>query len=172
MTPLGVVPSVADAIRIDGPCPAFAPRLRSCFSTMPMHFPKSCLKAVLAHTRAPVWATIQACASFGTHPQTLPADHFIGKGLGPALYDREVHPSRLVEAGPRFIEQNVSHMDSLMHRNIEGFIQDSEVLVVGQSDQRRFSAFEELPRDGHTMFDLADFANRSELRGKLMELCG
>lgn len=172
MTRLGVVPSVVDAIRVDGPCPAFASRFRSCFSTMPMHFPKACLTTVLAHTRAPAWATIQACGSFGTHPQTLPAEHFIGKGLGPALYDREVHPSRLVEAGPRFIEQNVSHIDSLMHRNIEGFIQDSEVLVVGQRDQRRFSAFEELQRDGHTIFDLANFANRSELRGKLMELCG
>lgn len=64
MTRLGVVPSVSDAIRIDGPCPAIAPRFRSCFNMMPMHFPKVCLTTVLAHARAPAWTTIKACAIF------------------------------------------------------------------------------------------------------------
>lgn len=102
----------------------------------------------------------------------MPADHFIGEDLGLALYDREVHPSKLLETDLRFIEQNISHKGSLMHGNTEDFIEASGVLVVGTSDQRKFSAFEEQPRDGRIVFDLANFPNRSEWRGKIMELCG
>ncbi len=78
----------------------------------------------------------------------------------------------VIEAGLRFIERNISHVEQLMHGEIEGFSQDSAALVVGLSDQRRLSAFEVLPRDGDIFFDLAKFPNRSGLRGKIMELRG
>jgi GDP-mannose 6-dehydrogenase len=104
-------------------------------------------------------------------PLVLLAEHFFGKGLTLQVYDPEVHLSRLLGANRRFIEQHVPHLGSLMRSDIEGVIAESELLVVGLSDQRIFQALEQHVRPGQIVLDLVNIPRRESLRGTVTGLC-
>jgi GDP-mannose 6-dehydrogenase len=104
-------------------------------------------------------------------PLVLLAEHFIGKGLGLLVYDPEVHLSQLLGANRRFIEQHVPHLGSLMRSDIEGVIAESDLLVLGLSDERIFNALVQHVRSDQIVLDLVGLPGGKPLRGKLMGLC-
>jgi len=104
-------------------------------------------------------------------PLVLIAEQFIGKGLNVLVYDPEVHLSRLLGANRRFIEQHVPHIGSLMREDIENVIGESDVLVVGLSDEKIFEALGRHVREDQLVLDLVNIPRRENLRGKVMGLC-
>lgn len=104
-------------------------------------------------------------------PLVLLAEHFIGKGLSLQVYDPEVHLSRLLGANRRFIDQHVPHLGSLMNSDIEAVIAESDVLVVGLSDARIFSALAQHLREDQTVIDLVNIPQPEALRANVIGLC-
>ena len=104
-------------------------------------------------------------------PLVLIAEQFIGKGLSLLVYDPDVHLSRLLGANRRFIEQHVPHIGSLMREDIESVIAESELLVVGLSDERTYDALRRLVREDQVVLDLVNIPQCQTLRGKLVGLC-
>jgi len=87
------------------------------------------------------------------------------------VYDPDVHLSRLLGANRRFIEQHVPHIGSLMREDIESVIAESELLVVGLSDERTYDALRRLVREDQVVLDLVNIPQCQTLRGKLVGLC-
>jgi GDP-mannose 6-dehydrogenase len=102
-------------------------------------------------------------------PLVLLAEHFIGKGLSLQVYDPEVHLSRLLGANRRFIEQHVPHLGSLLQSDIEKVVAESDLLVVGLSNQRIFEALEQHVRADQTVLDLVRIPRK--LRANVVGLC-
>jgi GDP-mannose 6-dehydrogenase len=104
-------------------------------------------------------------------PLVLLAEHFIGKGLSLAIYDPEVHLSKLLGANRRFIEQRVPHLGELLHRDLAEVIAGAEVLVVGLNDAATVAALHERARADQLVVDLVGFARRPDLRAEYAGLC-
>ena len=104
-------------------------------------------------------------------PLVLIAERFIGKGLNLLVYDPEVHLSRLLGANRRFIEQHVPHIGSLMREDIEGVIEESELLVVGLSSPAIFDSLKRHVRHDQVVLDLVNIPKSNALRGKIEGLC-
>jgi GDP-mannose 6-dehydrogenase len=104
-------------------------------------------------------------------PLVLLAEHFIGKGLSLAVYDPEVHLSKLLGANRRFIEQRVPHLGQLLHRDLAEVMARSEVLVVGLNDAATVAALHEHARADQLVVDLVGIARRPDLRAEYAGLC-
>jgi GDP-mannose 6-dehydrogenase len=59
------------------------------------------------------------------------AEALIGKGLSLRIYDKHVALARLVGANKDYIEQQISHLSSLMVPTIDQVLDESDVIVVG-----------------------------------------
>ncbi|MGE5359900.1 MAG: nucleotide sugar dehydrogenase, partial [Bacteroidales bacterium] len=64
-------------------------------------------------------------------PIVILAEALLGKGLQLRIYDRNVSLARLVGANKEYIEQQIPHLSSLLHTNIDDVIDQSDVIVVG-----------------------------------------
>jgi GDP-mannose 6-dehydrogenase len=104
-------------------------------------------------------------------PLVLLAEHFIGKGLSLAVYDPEVHLSKLLGANRRFIEQHVPHLGQLLHRDLTEVMAQSEVLVMGLNDAATVAALHEHARADQLVVDLVGIARRPDLRAEYAGLC-
>lgn len=104
-------------------------------------------------------------------PLVVLAEHFIGKGFSLLVYDREVQLSNLLGANRRFIEQHVPHIGSLIRGSIEAVIADSELLVVGLSDELSLAKLRAHVRPDQTVIDLVNIPGRDDLRGEYVGLC-
>ena len=104
-------------------------------------------------------------------PLVTLAEHCIGKGMSVLIYDAEVHLSQLLGANRRFIEQHVPHIGSLIRSDIVPVIEGSDVLVVGQSDQRVASMLIEHARADQVVIDLVRMPGRERLRARYEGLC-
>ena len=104
-------------------------------------------------------------------PLVLMAEHFIGKGLSLLIYDPEVHLSRLLGANRRFIEQHLPHIGTMIRGEIEGVIDGSDLLVVGNGSPDVCNALERLCRSDQIVVDLANIPDRSMLKGRYEGLC-
>jgi GDP-mannose 6-dehydrogenase len=64
-------------------------------------------------------------------PMVTLAEALIGKGLSLRIYDRHVALARLVGANKDYIEQQISHLSSLMVPTIDQVLDESDVVVIG-----------------------------------------
>jgi GDP-mannose 6-dehydrogenase len=64
-------------------------------------------------------------------PMVTLAEALIGKGLSLRIYDKHVALARLVGANKDYIEQQISHLSSLMVPTIDQVLDESDVIVVG-----------------------------------------
>jgi len=55
----------------------------------------------------------------------------IGKGFELALYDRHVSVAKLVGANKEYIEREIPHISKLMRSSVEGVLEDSDVIIIG-----------------------------------------
>jgi GDP-mannose 6-dehydrogenase len=104
-------------------------------------------------------------------PLVTLVEHCIGKGMSVLIYDAEVHLSQLLGANRRFIEQHVPHIGSLIRSDIVPVIEGSDVLVVGQSDQRIAAMLIEHARVDQVVIDLVRMPGRERLRSRYEGLC-
>ena len=68
-------------------------------------------------------------------PMVTLVERLIGKGLKLTIYDREVELARLCGANKEFIENEIPHISSLLRKELQEVIDDSEVIVVGKRDE-------------------------------------
>jgi GDP-mannose 6-dehydrogenase len=64
-------------------------------------------------------------------PMVTLAEALIGKGLSLRIYDRHVALARLVGANKDYIEQQISHLSSLMVPTLDQVLDESDVIVIG-----------------------------------------
>lgn len=104
-------------------------------------------------------------------PLVLIAEQFIGKGLSLAIYDPEVHLSRLLGANRRFIEQHIPHLGDLLTADLDKIVADSDVLIVGMSDQATLAKLRGMVRPEQVVIDLINIGDRSGFGADVKGLC-
>ena len=104
-------------------------------------------------------------------PLVTLAEQLIGKGMWLSFYDPEVHLAQLLGANRSFIEKHLPHIGKMLRADIEGVIDDSEVLVVGLADPTVFDTLASRSRPDQVVLDLVNLPNRGAIRAKVEGLC-
>jgi len=80
-------------------------------------------------------------------PMVTLAEMLIGKGVCLKIYDRNVSLARLVGANKQYIEQQISHLSSLMVGSIDELIAQSDVIVIGNQGSEFVDALSRVRED-------------------------
>jgi GDP-mannose 6-dehydrogenase len=104
-------------------------------------------------------------------PLVTLAEQLIGKGMWLSIYDPEVRLAQLLGANRNFIEQHLPHIGKMLRAEIEGVIDESEVLVVGLADPTVFDMLASRSRPDQVVLDLVNLPNRGAIRAKVEGLC-
>ncbi|MFZ3081472.1 nucleotide sugar dehydrogenase [Rhodoferax ferrireducens] len=99
------------------------------------------------------------------------AEQLIGKGMQLSIYDPEVRLAQLLGANRSFIEKHLPHIGQMLRADIEGVIDESEVLVVGLADQAVFDTLASRCRPDQLVLDLVNLPNCAAIRAKVEGLC-
>lgn len=99
------------------------------------------------------------------------AEQLIGKGMQLSIFDPEVRLAQLLGANRSFIEKHLPHIGQMLRADIEGVIDESEVLVVGLADQAVFDTLASRCRPDQVVLDLVNLPNCSAIRAKVEGLC-
>jgi GDP-mannose 6-dehydrogenase len=104
-------------------------------------------------------------------PLVTLAEQLIGKGMQLAIYDPEVHLSRLLGANKSFIERHLPHIGEMVRGDIDAVIEESEVLVVGLATAPVQAALAAQCRQDQWLLDLVNLPNRADIRAQVEGLC-
>lgn len=104
-------------------------------------------------------------------PLVTLAEQLIGKGMELSIYDPEVHLAQLLGANRSFIEKHLPHIGQMLRQDMEGVIEQSEVLVVGLAGQAVFDTLANCSRPDQILLDLVNLPNRAAMRAKVEGLC-
>ncbi|HSE31987.1 MAG TPA: UDP-glucose/GDP-mannose dehydrogenase family protein [Pyrinomonadaceae bacterium] len=77
----------------------------------------------------------------------------IGKGFELALYDRHVSVAKLVGANKEYIEREIPHISKLMRSTVDGVLNDSDVVIIG-NQAAEFRIVAERLRSDQQLIDL------------------
>jgi GDP-mannose 6-dehydrogenase len=80
-------------------------------------------------------------------PMVTLIETLIGKGFELTIYDRDVLLARLVGANKEYIEREIPHISKLMRDTIEGVLNDSDVVIIGNQAAEFRSVAERLRKD-------------------------
>ena len=84
----------------------------------------------------------------------------IGKGFELALYDRHVSVAKLVGANKEYIEREIPHISKLMRSSVDGVLNDSDIVIIGNQAQEFRSVAERLRKD-QQLIDLVRLFDRT-----------
>ena len=101
-------------------------------------------------------------------PLVTLAERLLGKGYSLAIFDRFVELSRLLGKNKDFIEQEIPHLDRLLHETPQAALQDAEVIVVGHADREARDAIAALA-NGRRIVDLHGYADLQAAAGESYE---
>ena len=76
-------------------------------------------------------------------PLVTLAEQLIGKGYELRIYDANVEYARVFGANREYIEAVIPHVSSLLHSDLEQVIDEAEVIVLGNNDERFASALQQ-----------------------------
>lgn len=96
-------------------------------------------------------------------PLVTLAERLLGKGVSLAVYDGEVHLSRLLGANKRYIEEHIPHIGELLRPTLEEVVAHADVLVLGTGDAQVHAALMPLLKSQHKLVDLAPLKDISDL---------
>ena len=88
-----------------------------------------------------------------------------------SIYDPEVRLAQLLGANRSFIQKHLPHIGQMLRAEIEGVIDEFEVLVVGLADQAVFDTLASRCRPDQVVLDLVNLPNRAAIRAKVEGLC-
>ena len=80
-------------------------------------------------------------------PMVTLIETLIGKGFELALYDRHVSVAKLVGANKEYIEREIPHISKLMRSTVDGVLNDSDVVIIGNQAEEFLSVAERLRSD-------------------------
>jgi len=86
-------------------------------------------------------------------PMVTLIETLIGKGFELAIYDRDVSLARLVGANKEYIEREIPHISKLMRAGIDGVLNDSDVIIIGNQAEE-FRSVETRLRKDQKLIDL------------------
>lgn len=98
-------------------------------------------------------------------------EHLIGKGIELAIYDNEVHLSRLLGANRRYIERHIPHIGNLLRPSLPEVLAHADVVVLGSSDRLVQAELRTLLRPSHRLIDLAAMKEVEDLPCRYEGLC-
>ncbi len=101
-------------------------------------------------------------------PLVTLVERLLGKGLKLSIYDREVELARLFGANKEFIENEIPHISSLMRKELQEVIDNSEVIIIGKKDEE-FRAIAEA--SGRVIIDLVRLIEREEKQENYQGIC-
>jgi GDP-mannose 6-dehydrogenase len=104
-------------------------------------------------------------------PTVTLAEQLIGKGMSLAVYDPEVHLSRLLGANKRFIEQHLPHIGKLIHADVREVVERSDVLIVSLADPAVFNVLRSIVGPEHLVLDLVRMPETNGWPCKVDGLC-
>jgi GDP-mannose 6-dehydrogenase len=104
-------------------------------------------------------------------PLVTLAEQLIGKGMQLSIYDPEVHLAKLLGANRNFIEKHLPHIGQMLRQDIEGVIDESEVLVVGLTGQDVHDVLAKLCRPDQVVLDLVNLSEGGAIHAKVEGLC-
>ena len=104
-------------------------------------------------------------------PFVVLAEKLIGKGLDLAIYDPEVHLSRLIGANRRYIEETIPHIGTLLSADCGRVVSRSDVLVVGLSTPEVERALLDDDRTDRLILDLVRLPFRERLGSGYRGVC-
>jgi GDP-mannose 6-dehydrogenase len=84
----------------------------------------------------------------------------IGKGFELAIYDRHVSVAKLVGANKEYIEREIPHISKLMRGDIDGVLNDSDIVIIGNQGEEFRDVADRL-RDGQQLIDLVRLYDRT-----------
>lgn len=99
------------------------------------------------------------------------AEQLIGKGMQLSIYDPEVHVAQLLGANRSFIEKHLPHIGQMLRPEMDGVIDESEVLVVGLAGQTVSNILACRSRPDQVLLDLVGLPNCTAIRAKVEGLC-
>lgn len=104
-------------------------------------------------------------------PLVTLAEQLIGKGMWLSIYDPEVRLAQLLGANRSFVEKHLPHIGKMLRPDIEGVIDESEVLVVGLADTTVYEALASRSRADQVVLDLVNLPNRAAIQATVEGLC-
>ncbi len=104
-------------------------------------------------------------------PLVTLAEQLLGKGMQLAIYDPEVHLSRLLGANRRYIEHTLPHIGELLRAELAEVIAEAEVLVVGISGPEIVDALATLCRPDQLLLDLVRLPEGTSIAARVEGLC-
>jgi len=75
----------------------------------------------------------------------------LGKGYAVKIYDRSVALAALYGANKEFIEKKISHISKLMVKNIHEILDECEIIIIGNKDERFSDACSSLNKKQHVI---------------------
>jgi GDP-mannose 6-dehydrogenase len=84
------------------------------------------------------------------------AEMLIGKGYALSIYDRNVEYARVFGANKEYIESKIPHVSLLLDNDFDRVAAHSEVIVIGNADER-FRELVDAPPPGRHVVDLVGF---------------
>ncbi|UVE16849.1 GDP-mannose 6-dehydrogenase [Pseudomonas sp. LS44] len=84
------------------------------------------------------------------------AEMLIGKGFDLRIYDRNVEYARVHGANKDYIESKIPHVSSLLDSDLDGVIERSDIIVLGNGDERFRALADQVPA-GKQIVDLVGF---------------
>lgn len=101
-------------------------------------------------------------------PLVVLAERLLGKGFELSIFDRFVKVSRLLGKNKEFIEQEIPHLDRLLHDTPEAALIDAEVIVIGHADAEARAAIV-AQAAGRRIVDLSGYAELRDAPGAQYE---
>ncbi|RXT86562.1 GDP-mannose dehydrogenase [Pseudomonas syringae] len=99
------------------------------------------------------------------------AEMLIGKGFELSIFDSNVEYARVHGANKDYIESKIPHVSSLLNSDFEQVINDSDVIILGNRDER-FRALANKTPEGKRVIDLVGFmANATSEDGRAEGIC-
>ncbi|KQQ50719.1 GDP-mannose dehydrogenase [Pseudomonas sp. Leaf127] len=88
------------------------------------------------------------------------AEMLIGKGFELSIYDSNVEYARMHGANKEYIESKIPHVSSLLNADFDQVIDHSDVIILGNRDER-FRALADKAPEGKHVVDLVGFMTRA-----------
>jgi len=104
-------------------------------------------------------------------PHVIMAEYLIGKGYDLKIYDENVSLAKLVGANKEYIEKEIPHISSILTSDVDDLIGHSELIIVGNHDQKFKESISELDKKV-ILLDLANTFDNSEIKDAMFEYHG
>jgi len=95
-------------------------------------------------------------------PQVLLIKRLLGEGYQARIWDENVYLGRLIGSNRQFIEDNIPHIGSLLTKDMEQVLRESEIVVIGTKVDRE--KLEGLLQPTHIVIDLINLPNQNRVR--------